>query len=397
MSELRTVLATREVPTLLTTSMIGRLPTAMATLAVLLLVRGQGGDYTLAGTLAALFTAGTAIGQPSLARVVDRRGQWQVLLASGVVSTAAFVGLALGGAHHPVVSAFAAVVAGLGTPPLEPCLRSLWPQMVHDAAVLRAAFSLDVGLQEIVFVVGPLLTVAGVAIIGHLGGVVACALFGAVGTLGFAVTRTSRDWRPTPPAVGPHGSPLRHGVLVRTFLVALASGVPVGALAIVAAAFADRHGNTSITGWALAANAAGALVAGVFGAARPVATAGARALTASGLGLALGYLPLALALPVAVWIPAAALAGLSLPVVLTLIFQRIQLLCPPNLLTEANAWVVTAFGLGAAVAALAAGIVTDHLRAATAIPTIVLATALFTAVVCLLSHRDDPARADPAI
>ena len=48
MAELRTVLSTREVPTLLTTSMVGRLPTAMATLAVLLLVRGQGGTYTLA-------------------------------------------------------------------------------------------------------------------------------------------------------------------------------------------------------------------------------------------------------------------------------------------------------------------------------------------------------------
>ena len=49
MSDLRTVLTTREVPTLLATSMVGRLPTAMATLAVLLLVRGQGGSYTLAG------------------------------------------------------------------------------------------------------------------------------------------------------------------------------------------------------------------------------------------------------------------------------------------------------------------------------------------------------------
>jgi predicted MFS family arabinose efflux permease len=108
-----------------------------------------------------------------------------------------------------------------------------------------------------------------------------------------------------------------------------------------------------------------------------------------------GYLPLALPLPVALWIPGAAVAGLALPVVLTLVFQRVQLLCPPNLLTEANAWVITAFGVGAAVAALLAGIVTDQLRNATAIPTVVLAGAMFTAVVCLLSHRDDPLPAGP--
>jgi MFS family permease len=390
MAELRTVLTTREVPTLLTTSMVGRLPTAMATLAVLLLVRGQGGDYTLAGTLATLFTAGAAIGQPGLARIVDRLGQWEVLLAAAGVSTAAFVVLALSGTQHPVVSAVAAAVAGLGTPPLEPCLRALWPQVVSEGPVLRAAFSLDVGVQELVFVVGPLLSVAGVAALGDGGGVLGCALFGLAGTLGFVGTRTSRAWRPTPSTSGTHGSPLRHGVLIRIFLVALATGVPVGALAIVAAAYADEHGASAITGWALAANAAGALASCLYGAVRPITTATARALTVAGLALALGYLPLALPLPVAAWIPLAAVAGVALPVVLTLVFQRVQLLCPPNLLTEANAWVVTAFGLGAAVAALLAGIVTDRLRHATAVPTLVVAGAVFTAVVCLLAHREEP-------
>jgi MFS family permease len=391
MAELRTVLTTREVPTLLTTSMVGRLPTAMATLAVLLLVRDQGGDYTLAGTLAALVTAGAAIGQPALARLVDRRGQPGPLLAAAAISTVAFAVLAMSGTHHPVLSGFAAAVAGLGTPPLEPCLRALWPHVITDGPTLRAAFSLDVGLQEIVFVVGPLLSVAAVAVAGHRGGVLGCALFGLVGTLAFAASRTSRSWRPTPSAHPVHGSPLRHAVLVRAFAVALACGVPVGALAIVAAAFADRHGSSSITGWALAANAAGALVAGLYGAVRPAAGASARALTLAGLALAVGYLPLAIPLPVGAWIALAAVAGLALPVVLSLVFQRVQQLCPPNLLTEANAWVVTSFGLGAAVAALLAGVLTDHLRTATAIPVIVLVGAAFTAVVCVLSHRDDAA------
>jgi MFS family permease len=389
MSELRTVLTTREVPTLLSTSMVGRLPTAMATLAVLLLVRGQGGDYTWAGVLAALFTAGTAIGQPALARVVDRRGQWQVLLVAAGVSTVGFAGLGWGGAHHLGIAAVAAAVAGLATPPLEPCLRALWQHLVAEGSVLRAAFSLDVGLQEIIFVVGPLLTVAGVSLFGDRGGVLACAGFGLVGTLGFAVTTASREWRPTPSTSATHGSPIRQLSLVRVFAVALAAGVPVGALAIVAAAYADRHGDSAITGWALAANAGGALISGLCGAVRPLTRTDARALTGAGLLLALGYLPLAIPLPVPVWLLAAVVSGLALPPVLTLVFQRIQLLCPPNLLTEANAWVVTAFGFGAAVAALLAGIVTDRLKVATAIPTIVLVGAAFTAVVCALAHRDD--------
>jgi MFS family permease len=385
--ELWTVLGTRQVPLLLTTSMIGRLPTAMATLAVLLLIRDQGGSYTLAGGLAALFTAGAAVGQPMLARVVDRRGQPGVLLVAGATSTAAFVVLAASGAHQPLISALAAAVAGLGTPPLEPCLRSLWPHVFEDGHALRAALSLDTGVQEMIFVVGPLLTLLGVATLGGSGGVLAAAVFGLAGTLGFAATTTSRSWRPTPRAEGSHVSPIRVRRLNSVFLVALGSGVPVGALAIVAAVFAHQHGSSSITGWALAANATGALVAGLYGAIRPTQHSSAAALTAAGLALAVGYLPLALPLPVAVWIAACALAGFALPVVLTLVFQRIQKLCPPGMLTEANAWVVTAFGVGAALAALLAGVATDHLRGSVAIPVIVVVSAIVTAGLCLSSPR----------
>jgi MFS family permease len=382
-SELRTVLATREVPSLLGTSLLGRLPTAMATLAVLLLVRGQGGSYTLAGGLAALFTAGSGVGQPALARLVDHRGQWRVLVVSTAISTAAFAVLAASGAKQPAISAIAAAIAGLATPPLEPCLRSLWPHVVAGGSVLRAAFSLDVGVQEVIFVVGPLLTVGAVNVDDPQGGVIACALFGLAGTLSFALTAASRGWRPAPSEHAAHGSPLRHPSLVRVFVLALGSAVPVGALAIVAAAYAAKHGDSAITGWALAANAGGALVSGLYGAVRPVRSAGARSRTLAGLALAVGYLPLAAALPVPIWLLAAGVSGLALPVVLGLVFSHVNEIAPANLVTEANAWVVTAFTFGAATAALVAGVVTDHLARGTAIAAIVIASALVTAAATL--------------
>ena len=379
MSELRTVLATREVPTLLATSLFGRLPTAMATLAVLLLVRGQGGSYTLAGGLAALFTAGSGVGQPALARLVDRRGQLRVLLASAAASTAAFAVLATTGAKHPAWSAVAAAIAGLATPPLEPCLRSLWPHVVAGGSVLQAAFSLDVGVQEVIFVAGPLLTVAAVHLVDPQGGVLACAAFGLVGTLSFALTAASRTWRPTPSEHAEHGSPLHHPSLVRVFVLALGSAVPVGALAIVAAAFAAKHGDSSITGWALAANAGGALVSGLYGAVRPLRSTHPGTRAVAGLALAAGYLPLALALPVPLWLLAAGVSGLALPVVLGLVFSHVNEIAPANLVTEANAWVVTAFTFGAASAALLAGVGTDHLGRGTAVPVLVLSSAAIAA------------------
>ncbi|SHG82667.1 Major Facilitator Superfamily protein [Jatrophihabitans endophyticus] len=384
MAQLRAVLSTPQVPHLLAFALVGRLPTAMSALAVLLLVRGQGGTYTLAGGLAALLTAGTAVGQPLLARVVDRRGQPAVLVLAALVSSVAFVVLALAGVGHVGVSAVAAAVAGLGTPPLEPCLRALWPDVVGTGPRLQAAFSLDVGAQEVVYVVGPLLATAGVALLGDAGGVLACVLFGAAGTLAFVALRAPRDWRPTPHE-GRRGTPLRHPVLVRLFVATLACGVPVGALAVVAAAYAGGRHSTVLTGWALAANAAGALVAGLYGAAHSEAEPPRLALAAA--ALAGGYVPLALPLPPVAWLPLAALSGLALPVVLTAVFSTVQRLCPPALLTEANAWVATAFGLGAAGAASVAGVVTDRFTADVAVAAVVLGAAAAAAVASLLTGR----------
>ncbi len=383
MSTLRRVLGTREVPGLLATSLVGRLPTAMAALAVLLLVRGQGGSYTLAGGLAALFTAGTAVGQPTLARMVDRRGQVVVLVVAGAVSSVAFVGVALTGTHLPALCAVAAAVAGLATPPLEPCLRALWPQVVGDGPLLPPALSLDVGLQEIVFVVGPLLATGAVALAGHAGGVLACAVLGLAGTLGFGALRNPRAWRPHP-VEGGHGSPLRLPALVRVFVATLGCGVPVGALAVVAAAYTQRHGGGSITGWVLAANALGALAAGLLGAARPRTFARA-GVTGAGLALAAGYLPLALPVPVGAWLALAFVSGLALPPALTVVFGEVQARCPPNLRTEANAWVVTAFGVGAASAALVAGVLADH-AGHSAVTVVVLLDSVVTVVLCLAAR-----------
>lgn len=69
------------------------------------------------------------------------------------------------------------------------------PHVISDSQVLRVAFSLDVGVQELVFVAGPLLTVTGVTLVGHAGGVFGCAVLGMLGTVGLAVSRTSRGRR----------------------------------------------------------------------------------------------------------------------------------------------------------------------------------------------------------
>ncbi|WP_436318570.1 hypothetical protein [Streptomyces nodosus] len=62
---------------LLAGTLIGRLPTGMAPLAIVLISAPDSG-YGLAGGLAALYLLANALGGPLLGRMVDRCGQTQV-------------------------------------------------------------------------------------------------------------------------------------------------------------------------------------------------------------------------------------------------------------------------------------------------------------------------------
>ena len=78
----------------------------------------------------------------------------------------------------------AAAAAGLGAPPFEACLRVLWGHLVGDR-LRHAAYTLDVAVQELIFIVGPLVALAAAWLAGPAGGLAVIAAVQAAGTLLF--------------------------------------------------------------------------------------------------------------------------------------------------------------------------------------------------------------------
>src|SRR5690349_4754407 len=74
---------------LLASSLLGRLPTGMVPVALVLFSRGSDVGYGVAGLFAAAYTAGSAVGGPVLARWMDRTGQTRVIVGAGVVCSIA--------------------------------------------------------------------------------------------------------------------------------------------------------------------------------------------------------------------------------------------------------------------------------------------------------------------
>ncbi|WOX25365.1 MFS transporter [Streptomyces solicathayae] len=339
---------------LLAGTLVGRLPNGTGPVAIVLFARSEGGSYSLAGGLAAAYGLANAVGQPLLGRLVDLKGQPRVQLPAAVVSALGMVLLAVVGIA-PLPPAYAAVVvAGLFTPPLEGGLRALWPSVLGSEDRVHRAYALDAVAQEVMFTVGPLLVTLLVALQSPAAALVVVNVLGVLGALSVVVSKPSRDWRSAPREAHWLGA-LRSPGLLALLGSFLFVGIALGSITVAGVAYADDHGDSSVYGWLMAALGLGALIGGVFYGARQWAGAPERRLRVIVALLALGYLPLILTPGVVAMTVLSGVAGVFLAPALACGFIVVDRHAPRGTVTEAFSWLVTTFGVGAALGTAVAG------------------------------------------
>ncbi|MBT2505987.1 MFS transporter [Streptomyces sp. ISL-98] len=353
------LLRTRHAARLLAGTLVGRLPNATAPIAIVLFTRAEGGSYSLAGGLAAVYGLGNAVGQPLLGRAVDLFGQPRVQLPSAVLSALGMVLLTLVGID-PLLLAYAAVAAaGVFTPPLEGGLRALWPSVLGREDRVHRAYALDAVAQEVMFTVGPLLVTLLVSLWSPAAALLVINAIGVLGALSVVLSEPSRAWRSAPREahwLGALRSPGLLALLGSFFFVGLA----LGSITVAGVAYADDHGREAVYGWLMAALGLGALAGGMVYGAREWAGAPERRLRVIVALLALGYLPLMLTPGIPAMTVLAAVSGVFLAPALACAFIVVDRHAPRGTVTEAFSWLVTTFGVGAAVGTGAAGPAVEH-------------------------------------
>jgi MFS family permease len=369
----------------------------MGVLAISLFLRAHQVPYQQIGLLSGLYALASALGGPALGRSVDKRGQPAVLIVAALGSGCGFGLLAVGGAGNLTVAAVAVALAGLLTPPLEPCLRSLWPGVLPSEGALAAAYSLDAALQEVIFVIGPLAVIGVIAVLGTAGALWVTALTSVGGTLAFVAAPPVRAWHGEPRT--PHwAGPLRSAPLRVLLLSLLCVGVGLGALGIAAVAYGEHVHRAGMAGYLLGANAFGALLGGLAYGARSWPGTERRRIVVLMLGLAAGYWPLAIVAPPLATLVLGVLSGLFLAPVLACGFVIVGEVAPRGTVTEAFAWVVTTFLVGSSLGSALTGAVVQHsgVRVAFLLPGL----AGTAAVACLAPSRHYarwPRREAPAV
>ncbi|MEU1417768.1 MFS transporter [Streptomyces sp. NPDC005731] len=348
------ILRARHAARLLTGTLVGRLPNATAAIAVVLFVRAEGGTYSFAGALAAVYGVANAVGQPLLGRLVDLHGQPRVQLPAAIVSGLAMAGFALVGVASPVLAYAAMIVAGLFTPPLEGGLRALWPVVLRRDAQVPTAYALDAVAQEVMFTVGPLLVTACVALWSARVALVVINVIGVLGALSVVVSAPSRAWRSGPREAHWLGA-LRSRGLLALLGAFLFVGIALGSITVAAVSYADGHGGDGVYGWLMAALGLGALVGGTVYGVRQWPGAPERRLRVLVGLLAVCYLPLMLMPGTVAMVLLTVLAGVFLAPCIACAFIIVDRHAPGGTVTEAFSWLVTTFTVGASVGTGLAG------------------------------------------
>jgi MFS family permease len=366
---------------------VSRMPLSMVGIGIVTMLSTLRGDYGLAGAVSATLAMSAAALGPQVSRLVDRFGQTRVILpATGI--TVAAMGVLLLCAHFgaPAWTLFAAASVAGCMPSMGSLVRARWALLYRGSPLLHTAYAFESVVDEIVFIIGPILSIGlCTAVFPEAGPLVATVLL-AVGVLLFAAQRRTEP--PLHPAATERGtSAVRTQGLWVLILTFVGVGSIFGSVDVVTVAFADHLHHKALASVVLAVYALGSCVAGiVFGALRLHGPLSRRFLVGI-VTMAVSMLPLLFVKNLVALAAALFVAGLSISPTMVTTMGLVERIVPASKLTEGMTWTTTGLAVGVALGSSAAGWVVDGAGAAAGYWVTVTAGGLAAATAFLGARR----------
>lgn len=363
----RTALGASHVRPVLAATFTTGLGTGALALVLVLLVADETGSFARAGLVSGMYLLAAGVFGPVRGRLVDRLGPSRVLVGLAVVHGAALLVLlllVLAGAGAGALVA-PATLAGVAAPIVGPSLRLLWEDLLGDER--DVGYAMQTVLAEAFLLIGPLVAaaLAGLADPVIALGVVLAANVG--GSLGFAATAAARRWRPRADASRSGWGALGSRGIQTLTLTALPLGAAVGVIEVAAPAFAGERGDAATGGVALAALAAGSLLAGlVYGARSWPGPAGRRYVLLVAV-LAITLVPLPLAGSLGMFVALMGLSGIAWAPMAATSYAVLDDVARPDTIAESVSWITATFVAGMAAGYAGGGVLVDAADASSAL------------------------------
>lgn len=370
--------------------LVSRLPLSMLGLSIVIVVAARTGSYAFAGTVSASYVLAAAAMAPVQGRLIDTWGQsrvlalWATVFGTGV----ALLALAIATDSPTPLPHLAAVLAGVATPQTGNMVRARWSHLLKDRAELNAAFALEAVLDEVVFIVGPVLATWLTLQVHEFAGLAAAGTAGTLGSLVLAVQRATE-----PPASrresGPR-EPLGTRLLVPIVAASIGIGIVFGSAEVIVVALTEERGRPGLAGVMLAVWAAGSLGAGLVVGVLPTPDDVVARLRLSLAALTLSFAPLVLVTPLE-WVALALfVGGAAISPTLVAAVHLVRQNVPESRLTEALSWTTLGLSVGVAPGAAVAGWVVDHAWSASAGFLVPLAAGTVATAVALTARLPRP-------
>lgn len=357
---------------------IARLPMSMVGIGIVLMIQQIYGSYALGGRVSAAYIIAQAICSPQIAKYVDRKGQSLIMRPLFAVTAVSLVALILCAAlRAPEIWLYVfAVLTGSSIGSVGSMVRARWSHLLSDPRKLHSAYSFEAAVDELCFVIGPMLATILATSVTPTAGLVIPLLAVVFGGFWFLSLRSTEPPLRAPEPGVKHRSVLLNGGMLAVIAVFIGMGTIFGATDVATIAFAEEAGHEPLAGAILGIFALGSLISGLLYGAK-------HWLSALWKRFAVGMVALAIGVALFVFVT-------SLPMLAVVMFvtgfaiaptlingnNLVQLLVPPSQLTEGLTWVGTALGVGVSIGTSVGGQRIDAAGAHAGFEIVLLAGAL---------------------
>ena len=342
-------------------ALVARLPMSMVGLGIVLLVEARTGSYGLAGSVSAAFVLAEATFAVLHGRLVDTFGQSRVLpLAISIFGAGLALMMLAVEQEWPVALTYVfAAVSGAALPQVGASVRTRWAHLLDEPGQVQTAFALEAVLDELVFVVGPVVVTMLATGWHPVAGLATAAVSGVIGTFAFAAQK-----RTEPPSGRRRESgardPMPWRLVLPLAIVCLTLGALFGAAEVTTVAFSEEQGTPWVAGWLLATWALGSLIAGLVTGAVVWRSGPDARLRWGSAAMALAMAPLMFIDSVPLMAVALLIGGLAIAPTMIGAMTMTEQGVPSSRLTEGMAILHTGIVAGVAPGAGIAGFVVDH-------------------------------------
>ena len=216
--------------------LLARFAFGMQTITFAIHLQNKYQNYTVAGLAIGASTLGGALAGPVLGRWMAVVGIKPVVVVTSFLASICFLLVGFAPVSEPLVIGIS-LVLGMVLPPIQPAARTVYPTLVTSEAQRNTLYSVDAILQEVIWILGPVLATVMIATTNTLVPIVAMAAVQLIGGLWFGLLKQVKD-APIPRSKKRLGSVLRSRlvrvlIIINLLFVGSFSALEIGAVAAV--------------------------------------------------------------------------------------------------------------------------------------------------------------------